>query len=244
MSLVLLLPEHPDNPYRLGRHQFLAGALPEKLNAVKMAAWFKHRLEPIKSVSHPEYEPVWNQGDIGSCTANAALGCLVTEPFGHEGVIYTEDDATRLYELETQLDAYEFGGKHYPPDDTGSTGPWSMMALQKMGKISGFVHTRSAHTTLKLLNHGPISIGVPWLKSMFTPDQFNVIHVEQDSPVVGGHQVCVTANDAINRMVRIRNSWGPGWSDQGHAWLSWTDLDYLLQNGGDVVQPVKVVEGS
>lgn len=238
MSLIQQLPENPDNPYRLGRHQFHLGMLPAEMSVVKTLDWLKRRLDPIKMVSHQEFEPVFDQGNLGSCTANAALGCLVTAPFGHEGVSYTEDDAVKLYELETNFDSYEFSGKHYPPDDTGSTGPWSMMALQQLGKIDGFVHSTSAHTALKMLNRAPISIGVPWYKSMFTPDGSHVIHVDESSGVAGGHQVCVTANDVSNQLVRIRNSWGAGWGDQGHAWLSWSDLDFLLQHGGDVVQPV------
>ena len=235
MPLIHIIPEHPDNPYRMGRHRFLTEALPASLNATKSSSSMS---DIIQSVDHEEYEPVFNQGGLGSCTANAALGCLVTAPYARSGVSYTEDDAIQLYEVETALDAYVFGGKHYPPDDTGSTGPWSMMALQQTGKIDGFVHTTSAHTALRLLNSGPISIGIQWYKSMFTPDASNNIHVDESSGVAGGHQVCVISNDVSSQRIKIRNSWGANWGNQGHAWLSWGDFDFLLQNGGDVVQPV------
>jgi len=232
------LAELPDNPRRLGRHQVhdVLDAMPER-----DAAHLVDIFAPIKTVSHQEFVPPFDQGQVGSCTANAALGTLVTAPFGKRGVVCTEADALSLYELETALDNSQIPGS-YPPDDTGSTGPWSMMALEKQGKIRSFTHTRSAHHALLLLNNGPISIGVTWFSSMFTPVQLPsgqpAIHVDPNSGVAGGHQVCIVANDTKNRLVYVRNSWGTGWGDDGHAWLSWADLALLFNDGADCVQPV------
>lgn len=239
MQTFRYLAERPENPFRLGRHQVHDALLPER-DARQLHLPFLDRLLPIKTVVHQETQPVFDQGNLGSCTANAALGCLVTAPFAKVGVTYTEDDAVKLYELETKLDDSQIPGV-YPPDDTGSTGPWSMMALEREGKIKSYHHTRSLHTALRLLNHGPISIGVTWYNSMFNViDQGDVkmIVVDEHSAVAGGHQVCVVADDTTHQRVLIRNSWGDGWGDHGHAWLSWNDLDLLLEEGGDVVQPV------
>lgn len=224
--------EDPSNPYRLGRHQ-MHDFLPEELEAVV------DLLEPIKPVTHVEFEAVFDQGQLGSCTANAALGLLVTAPFGQQGVRYAEKDAVALYEQETKLDDSQIPGE-YPPDDTGSSGPWSMMALEKQGKVKTFKHTRAIHTALRLLNGGPISIGVSWYQSMFTPDADSTIHADESSGLAGGHQVCIVANDVERKRIRIRNSWGTSWGDNGHAWLSWDDFELLLKLGGDVVQPVMV----
>ncbi|GAA3718342.1 C1 family peptidase [Streptomyces tremellae] len=222
--------ESPDAPYRLGRHQ-VHDALPPRLAAVV------DHTEPIKTVEHEEFVPPFDQGRIGSCTANAALGTLVTAPYGHAGVAYTEDDAVELYELETKLDDSQIPG-NYPPDDTGSTGPWSMQALEKRGLIHSFRHARDLATALRMLNTGPISIGVTWYNAMFTPDATNAIHADPSSGIGGGHQVCIVGNDVENKRIRIRNSWGTSWGDNGHAWLSWADFGALLRDGGDVVQPI------
>ena len=114
---------------------------------------------------------------------HAALGCLVTAPFATAGVSYTEDDAVALYALETRMDASQIPGE-WPPDDTGSTGPWSMLALEKEGRIRRWHHTRNTHTALRLLNTGPISLGVPWFKSMFDPDGTATIHVDDSTELV------------------------------------------------------------
>jgi hypothetical protein len=223
--------ENPAHPYRLGRHQ-VHDALVRDLEAVV------DLLEDIKSVTHEEFVPVWDQGRIGDCTANAAYGCLVTAPFGRPGVHYDENDSVALYELETKLDDSQIPGE-YPPDDTGSSGPWSMMALHQLGLIASWRHTRHLHVALRMLNHGPISIGTTWYMSMAEPDADGMLAVDEASGVAGGHQVCVVANDAQNRRVKIRQSWGTDWGiESGHCWLSWSDLEFLLSQGGDVVQPV------
>lgn len=237
MQAFRYLAERLENPFRLGRHQVHDALLPER--DVRQLH-ILDRFLPIKTVMHKELEPVFDQGQLGSCTANAALGCLVTEPFAKPGVTYTESDAVALYIAETKLDDGQIPGS-YPPDDTGSTGPWSMIALEQEGKISSYHHTRDLHSTLRLLNHGPISMGVTWYDSMFNvvdKDDVKMIVVDEHSAVAGGHQVCVIGNDVEHQRVLIRNSWGTAWGDQGHAWLSWNDLDLLLHEGGDVVQPM------
>lgn len=226
------LKEHPNNPFRLGRHQVPASLEPDK-DARTVVNWFR----AIDSVNHVEFLPVFDQGNLGDCTSNAALGCLVTGPYGKKGVAYNEADAVALYELETRLDDRQISGK-YPPDDTGSTGAWSMQALMQQGKIRNYIHTTKTHVALRMLNDGPISIGVPWYKSMFNLAGDNFIEIDPSSGLVGGHQVCVVANDVDDQKILIRNSWGTDWGDHGHAWLPWEGLDYLLDNGGDVVQPV------
>lgn len=225
------LTEHRSNPYRLGRHQ-----VPQAFDPARNARGIVNYFVPIKDIEHEEFLPVFDQGNLGSCTANAALGCLVTAPYGRQGVALSEADAVALYELETRMDDSQIPGE-YPPDDTGSTGAWSMQALMKQGKITNYVHTTSTHMALRMLNDGPISIGVPWYKSMFTLSDDDMIDVNPKTSLAGGHQVCIIANDTAEQKVRVRNSWGPDWGDEGHAWLTWEHLDYLLDHGGDVVQP-------
>jgi hypothetical protein len=238
--------ELPDNPHRTGRHQVhdVLDALPGRQleNVVDLFA-------SITTVTHQEHEPVFDQGQIGSCTANAGFGTMVTgtadawavfqaawKRHGRTGPV-VEDDCVQLYELETSLDNSQIPGQ-YPPDDTGSSGPWSMMSLERWGLIRSFHHTRSLRTALVALNDSPVSIGIPWLQSMFDIDSSGTIIVDQDSQVAGGHQVCLVANDTSRRAAYVRNSWGTNWGQSGHAWLSWDSLKWLFAQGGDAVRPV------
>ncbi|MEE4541001.1 C1 family peptidase [Streptomyces sp. V4-01] len=230
MPAFRLLPEDPAAPYRMGRHQVHDALVPELEAVVDL-------LEPIRDVEHYEFQDSFDQRQVGDCTMNAAYGTLVCDPFGKAGISYTQATILDGYRRETRLDDSQIPG-HYEPDDTGSTGAWSMRVLEKLGLIKTWHHCRSLHAALRLLNKGPISVGIPWYPSMFTPDADHVIHVDDSVDPSGGHQVCVVANDTKRRRVKIRNSWGLSWGDRGHAWISWDDLDKLLKQGGDVVQPV------
>lgn len=220
--------EHADNPFRLGRHQ-MHDFLPESL------LWNPFKPHPIYDTTWQRHCDPFDQGQLGSCTANAALGCLMTAPLV-KSAVYTEDDCVKLYELETRIDDRQIPGE-YPPDDTGSTGPWSMIALQQEKVIRTWSHTRSTMGVLQMLQHGPVSFGSHWFQSMFTPVNGRII-VDPNSPVAGGHQYELRAVSVKKQTVSVCNSWGTSWGDGGYADLAWHDLDLLIRLGGDAVQPV------
>lgn len=232
--MTIILPERPENPHRLGRHQW-ADPMQEKLDARKL---FGKPELPTESVEHKRNCDPWNQGELGSCTANAAMGTLMTDPYySGKWKPFTEDDCVNLYKLETRLDENDIPGE-YPPEDTGSTGPWSMRALAQIGYVKSYRHATDYVTALNLLIDGPISIGVSWYQSMFEPDDKGQIHVDTESDLAGGHQISVVGLDVDEKLIKICNSWGVNWGVGGYCYLSWDDFDYLLKNGGDAVQPV------
>jgi hypothetical protein len=175
---------------------------------------------------------------LGNCTMNAAYGLLMTEPFHQSGWVFTEDDCVRGYAQETRLDDAQIPGE-WPPTDTGSSGPFAMQTLQAEGLITDWVHSRSFHAVLRLLMHGPVALGITWFQSMFTPDGSDTLVVDPESGVAGGHEIEARALDVAGQRVKLTNSWGAGWGDQGEVWLAWHDLDFLLSIGGDAVQPAE-----
>lgn len=192
----------------------------------------------IASVIHECHIEPWDQGQIGDCTMNAALGVLMCDPFWQRGKwSFSEQDALRLYSEETRLDDSLIPG-HYPPRDTGSTGLWSMKTLKNEGYITSYRHAFGLKTALQLLMQFPVSTGIPWYNSMFDPDRNHFIHLDASSGIAGGHQVAVVGVDVAQQAVRIRNSWGGSWGDGGYCWLSWGDWGALLKQHGDVVVPV------
>lgn len=217
-------------PYRLGRH-VLHDPRSKDFDARAIT-----RPRPLVTTLHAARTPPWDQGDIGSCTANAALGCLVTSP-NHCQRTLDEDDARTLYRAETRLDDTQIPG-HWEPDDTGSTGLWSMKALHQAGLIKSYHHAFRLSTVLHLLLDRPVSTGITWYESMFDVDDTGTIQVDFSSRVAGGHQVCLVGLDIQREAVWVRNSWGVQWGEGGYAWLEWDDYDRLLMEDGDAVCPV------
>lgn len=187
---------------------------------------------PTKSGEHKRVAPIWDQGDVGSCTGNAAMGCLMTAPLWRAGWKFTEADALKLYILETQIDDREIPG-HYPPDDTGSAGIYSAKALRKMGLISGWLTAFGLNATLNALVSGPVSLGIPWPESFMDPARDGLLKMGKRPRYAGGHQVELTGVDCTRQLVKVANSWGPGWGANGYGFMRWADLGYLLADGGD-----------
>lgn len=189
-----------------------------------------------RTTFHNRLVPIWDQGQVGACTAFAALGLMGTEPFYRPSWRLAPDRALQFYELETQLDDAQIPG-HYPPDDTGSTGLWSMKALKRLGYITGYRHAFSFETVKKLLQVAPVSFGFPWYNSMFEPDRNGMITVDQASGLAGGHQLVGSGIDFERGLIRLDNSWGTGWGRNGQAYLSFAAADLLLRNHGDCSVP-------
>lgn len=222
-------------PYPLGRkiehdsrsRRFVAHAIPRDL---------------LVSKQWERMIPVWDQGLLGSCTGNAALGACGTQPLFSALVsddlpdpIWTEDTAVAVYSQATQLDT--FPGT-YPPQDTGSSGLAAAKALLQMHYISGYTHAFDIDAALTALQNGPVITGVNWYEGFDTPDEDGLVRV--DGEVRGGHEFIVDGIDVDNKLVWATNSWGPTWGVRGRFCFSWDDWERLLQEDGDVTVLVPV----
>src|SRR5207244_7466725 len=110
----------------------------------------------IVTVRHKRLVPIFDQGDLGSCTGNAAVGCISTKPFTHKG---NEKEAIDIYEAATHLDRIK---GVYPPDDTGSSGLAVMKALRNKQLITSYAHSFGLDHTLRALVLRPGITGLAW----------------------------------------------------------------------------------
>jgi hypothetical protein len=225
------------NPFPLGRHvnhdpRSLRYAFPEADGAVTYDA-----------VDHQRHVPIFDQGQLGSCTGNAAVGCTGTGDFystltagelppavgNASRFTWDEDGAIACYEAATVLDP--FPGT-YPPDDTGSDGNSVAMALKNAGMISGYTHALSYDAAMQALQQQPVIFGLSWFEGMFTPGADGTLPVT--GSLAGGHEVVLSAYDPHTARVRLDNSWGESWGEGGSAWLQLADFKKLLKQDGDV----------
>jgi hypothetical protein len=177
---------------------------------------------------------VFDQLDLGSCTGNAALGVLGTDPFKDtlsSDFKFTEENAVKLYSSFTKADNFE---GQYPPNDTGSDGLTSAKVLKELGYISGYQHTFSFNDALLALTKTPFVTGINWYSSMDVPDENGRVAITPNAYIRGGHEVEAFALDVDNHLVWFWNSWGTNWGLEGKFSMSFDDYARLLGESGDV----------
>jgi hypothetical protein len=221
------LPELP-GPGRLGRHiqhdpRSLRYLVPSQ--AVQVSKTWTRRT------------PVLDQGDLGSCTGNASVGVLGTEPFNGTlgATVLDEKLAVKVYSLATSLDPFDGA---YPPDDTGSDGLSAAKACKQLGLISGYQHATSLSAMVDALQVGPVIVGVNWYEGFDNPDSAGKVKVA--GAVRGGHEFEVCGVGVNTGMFHAINSWGTSWGKSGHFCFSFDDMTRLLSEDGDCTSFVPV----
>lgn len=211
------LPEKPVTGKRLGRH---VRHDPRSRNF----AVTPQPLDTLKSVRHHRHVPVFDQGQVGSCTGNACAGALSTAPFRHR---FSEHTAVEIYSAAETID----GDGPYPPNDNGSSGlSVAQVALNKKW-ISRYDHCFNLPAVLTALQTGPVLLGVSWLSGFDNPSKTGQMKVT--GSVRGGHEICADEIDVENQRVWITNSWSSAWGISGRAWWTWADLAKVLADQGD-----------
>lgn len=192
----------------------------------------------VKTVRWDRSIPVLDQGDVGSCTGNAATGHLGTAPeyatltsqiaAGH--LHLDEADALTLYSAAEVID----GDGPYPPNDNGSSGLSVAKAAKNAGLISGYTHMTSLAACQTAIQGGPFIVGSDWHSSMDNPDANGLVTVS--GTVRGGHEYECIGYDAATDLWEFVNSWGTSYGKAGHFFYSSASLMKLLAADGDATQ--------
>lgn len=218
------LPDHRDWLFSARRSEALALSLPLSVSL------------------HDKCSPVEDQGQLGSCTANALVGALE----------YLElKDGKPLADLSRLFVYYnERALEGTVASDSGAMIRDGIKSLAKQGvcsekawpyRINRFTAKPSAKCYAEALTHKvtsyariqtladmraclaggfPFVFGFSVYESMETPEvdrSGNVplpVHGEQ---LLGGHAVLAVGYDDVRRVINFRNSWGSGWGDGGYG---------------------------
>lgn len=217
-----LIPEYLTER-RLGRHI---------LHDERSRAFPAEAAPVVKSVRHAFHDLPLDQGEVGSCTAEALVGCGNADPNWH-GVSRTQDQAYALYHEETVEER-----QPWPPNDPGGTGVQVCKAAKKLGWIKQYQHTFSLQHLLQALVLRPVMIGVNWYSSFDRVGAHGLLSIMPDATIRGGHEIMLNEIIAEQRMVRGVNSWGAAWGDNGCFQMSYETLERLLREEGDCTVPI------
>lgn len=184
-------------------------------------------------------QPVLDQGNVGGCTGFTTadiLNCPLFAQSRFTGLrrrgYLGNGEALQFYADATRLDGFK---GVYPPNDTGSTGTAAAKAAQRRGYWGGYAHTFTFEAFLANLQRQPLMIGTLWTEGMSDPDSKGVIRPAGE--LVGGHEWGAMRIDWARERIGALNHWTTQWGINGRFWLSFSDMEWLLGQQGDVVVP-------
>lgn len=173
-----------------------------------------------------------DQGQSSSCVGHAWAHELAGLPVEEKNV--AEDVAMRIYHTAQTLDDYP--GENY--DGTSVLG--GVKAVQQLfpHAIDEYRWAFGLQDVLQALAYiGPVVLGINWYSGMCYPDAHGYIAVT--GSLQGGHAILANEVNMMRRIVRLHNSWGAGWGNQGNCFVSFDELDRLLKEGGEACVPLK-----
>jgi hypothetical protein len=234
----LRIPHTSGAPHGMGRH----------VNHDPASRRFAFRAPPkvdLRAVRHERHVSIFDQGALGSCTGNAAVGCMATGEFY---ATITEADAdwlepldqgsaVRCYSDATAIDPWP---GTYPPTDTGSDGLSVAKVLKAAGAISGYVWAFSLEDALAALMDRPLITGTLWLNDMFQPSADGL--VTPGGSIAGGHEYVIDEYDPVRGWIGFTNSWSAYWGKSGRFYMEAEKYGALLARDGDVTSFVPIVE--
>lgn len=187
-----------------------------------------------KTVLWESHAPVLDQGETGMCTAVALCQWLnVHRSLADVADWMTVENAEDIYSAATRIDPFD---GEYPPDDTGSDGISVCKVATERGLIRAYRHAFGLQQTLVALQDGPVLIGTTWFEAMNTPDASGFLPVAGQD--LGGHEYLLVGADMEHKFVTIQNSWSGQWGENGRARITFSGVEDLLAQQGDVTVPL------
>lgn len=172
---------------------------------------------------------ILDQGNTPQCVGYSTWGFLAASPIRNKPKFTPTD----LYREAQTLD--EWPGEDYE----GSSVRGAMKSLQRRGLVSNYLWAPGCEAVIDhVLASGPVVMGTNWYERMFEPTAYG--YLIPDGRVVGGHAWLIIGadrernnHDGTVGAIRMINSWGRGWGENGRGRMSFATLDRLIRADGE-----------
>jgi hypothetical protein len=172
-----------------------------------------------------------NQGNTPQCVGYAWSHWIEDGPVKHGGVPPIVNPTT-IYREAQKID--EWVGENYDGTSVRAAAKY----LKNTNKIKAYLWTYDINVLITtVLTKGPVVVGTNWYSSMSYPDKNGLI--KTTGRIVGGHAYVINGVDTIKKQFRIKNSWGTSWGKNGHAFISFNDMNRLIKQNGEVCLAVE-----
>jgi len=183
--------------------------------------------------------PVLNQLKTGTCVGHGWTNFLRCAPMQTTKHIDAPYD---LYRKAVLLDDMpENDGEATAADDAlqyGTTVRAGAVALTNETRLQQYLWAFDLATTIEwLLTKGPVVVGVNWYDGMFAVPTNGILKVTGD--IAGGHCFLLRGANSKTRLVPCTNSWGVDWGLKGNFFLTFSDLERLIHEQGEVCTAVQ-----
>jgi hypothetical protein len=184
------------------------------------------KLEIDKPAAKKYHHIAWqgNQGSSNACVGFTAAHLIENGPVTHGGDAPIVDPFD-LYAWARELD--EFPGNA----DEGTSALGVCKAMQQRGMIGGYYWGKTLDEVLIALSKRPVMFGQAWYEGMFTPNAQGFVVPE--GSFVGYHETLLVGHNIAKRKIKVQNSWGEDWGDDGCYWLTFENFEALLADYGD-----------
>ncbi|MCY8856534.1 C1 family peptidase [Bacillus atrophaeus] len=115
----------------------------------------------------------------------------------------------------------------YVADNTGSPKPGAEENASRY-KIKAYARLDSLETMKRsLVVNGPCVAGVPVYQNWSTQEVWTSgkILMPGNSPLEGGHAICIVGYDDDTEMFKFKNSWDTVWGDNGYGYLPYEYME-------------------
>ncbi len=172
-----------------------------------------------------------NQGNTPQCVGYSWAHFIDDGPIKHSGP-KPNTNPTLIYREAQKID--EWMGENYD----GTSVRAGAKYLKSQNKISSYLWAYNLDTLIKtVLTQGPVVVGTNWYNGMFYPDKNGLIKIS--GRIMGGHAYVINGIDTKKQLFRIKNSWGRSWGVKGSAFISFANMQRLINENGEICLAVE-----